>query len=149
MDELKVLLIQNQTNLDRLRARARYLLAVTTSSRLDTHKLYGPYSDFWQDWQEQTDILLSEVKADIQTVASFCLNLKVFIQEKDQLSKGKTSSANTRATEKHIKRITKSACEALCCQTDMFIAIDLRIAEHKELANKLLQVEAIDSLNED
>ncbi len=145
MDSLRSLLIQNQTNLDRLRARARYLFVHISNSNFDTHKQFGPYADFWEDWHDHATSLLSEVKADILATKEFCDELRDFIIFNESGEKVVT----VRTQKKQIKEMTELAEEAIVCQNDMLKMANLRISEHQEFTNKLLLVEAIDSLNED
>lgn len=147
MDDLRSLLIQNQTNLDRLRARARYLFVTISNSDFDTRKQFGPYSEFWEDWHDHAESLLAEVKADTLATVEFCNDLREFIIFN---SNPKTKEAvSPRTKNRQIKEMIELANEAIACQQDMLKMANLRIHEHKEFTNKLLLVEAIDSLNED
>lgn len=145
MDTLRSLLIQNQTNLDRLRARLRYLFLLLNTNEFDTHKLYGPYAEFWDEWQELARMIRDDTRSDTEATIDFVDELRDFILESD--------AAGTKKRGKiYAKRRTEMealAKEALACQRDMIKMADMRIAEHKEFTHRLLLVEAIDGLSDE
>ncbi len=145
MDTLRLLLVQNQTNLDRLRARVRYLHLLIAATDFDTHKQYGPYAEFWDEWHELADSILSDARSDVGATMEFIDELRDFIIYAEALPQKK----QTNVYRKRCSEMDTLAREALVCQRDMLHMADTRIAEHREFTDKLLLVEAIDSLNED
>lgn len=143
MDSLRLLLVQNQNNLDRLRARARYLKNLIFSSNYDTHKQYGPYADFWDEWYEQMQIIFTDLKSDIRATEEFVAELREFIFCIE------VEKRPARGYKKRLSEMNSLSLEAIACQHDMLHIADTQLAEHKEFTHKLLLVEAIDSLNED
>ncbi len=143
MDSLHFLLVQNQNNLDKLRARTRYCSTIIASTRFDTHKQYGPYSDYWEDWLDHAGIILGDLRSDVAATEQFVSEFRdfvIFIQDKSETSK---------VTRKKIEEMRTFATEAIACQLDMIHMADQRIAEHREFTHKLLLVEAIDSSSEE
>lgn len=145
MDTLRSLLIQNQTNLDRLRARLRYLFLLLNTNEFDTHKLYGPYADFWDEWQELAQMILDDTRSDTQATIDFVDELREFIVQ----SEAKPLKKRGKAYTKRCIEMEALAREALACQRDMIKMADMRIAEHREFTDRLLLVEAIDGLSDD
>ncbi len=145
MDTLRSLLIQNQTNLDRLRARARYLFHHLSAAEVDTHKLYGPYSAAWDEWSEETRDILAEVKVDILATQEFVDELREFVESSPH-SKKPTKS---KKKQQYIVEMKTFAEEARLCQLEMINLADARLSEHQELTNKLRLVEALDRLSEE
>ncbi len=145
MDTLRSLLVQNQTNLDRLRARVRYLFLLLHSNELDTHKLYGPYADFWDEWHELTESILADTRSDVAAIIDFVGELRDFIRYAEALPTKK----QTRVYTKRCVEMDALAREAIACQRDMLRMADMRIAEHKEFTDRLLLVESIDGLSDD
>jgi hypothetical protein len=143
MDSLHLLLVQNQNNLDKLRARTRYCSTIIASAQFDTHKQYGPYSDYWEDWLDHAGIILSDLRSDVAATAQFVSELRDFvilIQDTDDKS---------RVRKKRTEEMRSFAMEAIACQLDMIHMADQRINEHREFTHKLLMVEALDGLSED
>ncbi len=145
MDTLRSLLVQNQTNLDRLRARVRYLHRLISTTDFDTHKQYGPYAEFWDEWQELAASILSDARSDVGATMEFIDELRDFIY----YAEAQTNKRKSKVFEKRCAEMDDLAREALVCQRDMLHMADTRIAEHREFTDKLHLVEAIDSLNED
>lgn len=145
MDELQTLLLKSQTNLHRLRTRARYLFSTITRFNHDTHKQFGPYASFWGEWIEQIETLLQDVQSDILITMGFCKELQEFIAFHNSHNLKKM----TKSKAKQMSKMKDLAKEALECQHDMLRMIDFKIMTNKEYANKLMVVETADNLNDD
>lgn len=143
MKSLAMLIVQNQSNLDRLRSRLRYSRAILRKSTLDEHQQYGPYANYWEEWIEQAGFLLEELSSDIATTALFLKEMKGFLED---FNKAKRPTA---AHAKSYVEMQKLAIEALAWQKDMIKITDEKISLHREFTHKLLLVEAIDSIDED
>lgn len=141
MDTLQSLLVQNQNNLDRLRVRSRYARTLLSPAAYDSRRQFGPYADFWDEWYDQAQSLAEDLYSDVRATEEFVAELREF-------TAGATlthSPSPTSTTEEMIA----FAKEAVACQKDMLHMADTRITEHREFTEKLLLVEAIDSLNEE
>jgi hypothetical protein len=145
MDSLRSLLVQNQNNLDRLRARERYFLALLTENQTDVHKQYGPYADFWDEWYRETQQLKDEVRLDVIATNDFVSELREFIIYTDATPRKRTS----KVYKQRFIEMNELAGEALSCQKDMLHIADTRISEHREFTERLLLVEAMDGLSEE
>jgi hypothetical protein len=142
MDELKQLLVLNHNNLDRLRVRSTTCRAKLQSSKNDSRTLYGPYAAYWDEWYEEAESIVADLRSDIAATAHFATELREFIALVD------AETEPHKATELRIQNMQKLAKEAVLCQKDMLSITDERIAEHKAFTHKLLLVEAIDNLDE-
>ncbi len=143
MDSQYLLLVQNQNNLDKLRVRIHYYTNIITSAKFDTHKQYGPYSDYWEEWLDHADLILGELHSDVVSTAQFVSEFRDFIMSiKDTDNKSQTERKRT-------KEMLSFANEAIACQRNMIHMADERISEHREFTHKLMLVEALDSLNDD
>ncbi len=144
MDTLHSLLVQNQGNLDKLRVRilhCRKLLREAEAA--DTERLFGPYSEYWEEWHEQLLAIIDDLHADVTATALFVNELRLFIL---------TTLTRKRITKKHAQEITSMhqlAEEARLCQLDMLHMADEQLAELRDFVQKLILVEVMDSLNED
>jgi hypothetical protein len=145
MDSLRSLLVQNQNNLDRLRARERYLLVLLSKNQTDVHKQYGPYADFWDEWYRETQQLKDEVRLDIIATNDFVGELREFIIYAGSSPKKRMS----KVSKQRFAEMSELAGEALTCQKDMLHIADTRIDEHREFTERLLLVEAMDGLSEE
>jgi len=143
MENLRLLLVQNQNNLDKLKNRARYTSSYLNNAELDTHRQYGPYSSFWDEWLDLTNSMMEDVNSDLAASRSFVLELREFIICLE------ASETETKVLKQRETEMESLAREALECQADMLSMADKRILEHKEFTHKLLLVEAIDSLNDE
>ena len=143
MDSLHLLLIKNQNNLDRLRARTRYCANIIATTKFDTHKQFGPYSDYWEEWLDHADIIFCDLRADVAATAQFVFELREFVMLM-QKTGDRTKAGKKRTAEMH-----SFASEAIACQLDMLHIADQRINEHREFTHKLLLVETLDSLRGD
>ena len=143
MNSLHILLVQNQNNLDKLRARTRYCSNIIAVAKLDTNKQYGSYSDYWEEWLDQADTILRDLRGDVSATAQFVTELREFVILIQSTNK------NTKVGKKRISEMHSFASEAIACQIDMIHMADRRISEHREFTHKLLLVEALDSLSEE
>ncbi len=143
MESLYQLLLKNQTNLDRLRVRARYATDALLLTPPDFHRQYGPFADYWDEWYAETEIMLEEITSDITLTAQFVTELREFI------AVAETKGVRTPNTQKkRYRHMTSIAREALSCQSDMLRLADERVAAHREFTERLYLVEAIDSIDE-
>ncbi len=145
MESLQVLLIKNQTNLDRLRARVSYYTALLALNGIDTHKQYGPYADFWDEWYQETQVMLRDVRSDMIATEGFVSELKSFLKHLEKKPRSRTS----KVLIVRLAEMNELAKEALLCQHDMIHMADERIQEHREFTKRLLLVEAMEGLSED
>ncbi|MEZ4195497.1 MAG: hypothetical protein R3B53_03880 [Candidatus Paceibacterota bacterium] len=143
MKSLAMLIVQNQSNLDRLRSRLRYSRTILRKEVLNEHQQYGPYANYWEEWTTQAEFLLEELTSDIASTVIFIKELKDFLHnyEKDECP--------TKEHQKSYVAMQKLAIEALAWQKDMIKITDEKISLHREFTHKLLLVEAIDSIDED
>lgn len=142
MERLRLLLIQNHSVLDKLRVRGRYCLGAIKSVETDTHRLYGPFSGFWDDWLIEAEEMHDVLKEHIPSTALFLTELREFIEgleAKKRLSKSDTS---------YLKEVTSLTVDKLSEQKALLIELDDRINLHRQITKQLLLVEAIDSLEE-
>ncbi len=143
MERLQRLLLQNQSNLDRLRVRDTYCMTMRRTTVFDFHKQYGPYADYWDQWLSEVSEISADIKSDIAATEQFVDELREFcvatIPERRR----------TTVSKKRIAEMQSVAEEAASCQQDMIHIADQRIAMHREFTEKLLLVEAIDSLNDE
>jgi hypothetical protein len=145
MTTLRSLLVETQTNLDRLRVRERYVKSLIDPTAYDTHRQYGAYAEFWDEWYEQVIEIRDDLQTDVVATAVFVSELREFITYSEATDTDVSLSVLTRRT----KEMTALAKEAVACQKDMLHITDTRLSEHKEFTHKLLLVEALDSLNEE
>ena len=143
MEELRLLLVQNQNNLDKLRVRSLYCLKTVQEVNNDSERLQGAHAEYWEDWQEQLDAIAEDLHADIKATALFVNELREFIIMAESKKR-----ATTRLT-KQITGMLNLAKEAKLCQIDMINMTDEQLLEHRDFTHKLFLVEVIDSLNED
>ncbi len=143
MANLRLLLVQNQNNLDKLRIRAKCLSGYLARTESDTHRQYGPYSTYWDEWLELTTSIMDDVSSDLEASRVFVAELREFII---CLEETKSPSRVLKRREAEMSSLAKEALEV---QLDMLSMADRRIIEHKEFTHKLLLVEAIDNLNEE
>lgn len=142
MNDIRTLLVLNQNNLDKLRARTRYCKSIIASAKFDTQKQYGPYADYWEDWLDHAGTILEDLTADLSATAQFVSELREFIM----LTEAAESSAVNQRRSKEMRSLAR---EAIACQVDMIHMADVRIKEHREFTHKLLLVEAIDNFTDD
>jgi hypothetical protein len=143
MEALRFILVQNQSCLGKLRARGLYCRQAITAVETDSHKQYGPFAGYWDEWLVQAEEINVELLETIGSTTIFLSELKEFIislQYKKKLTKSDTA---------YLKEVTSLAQDKLVEQTELLATIDNRISLHKQLTEKLLLVEAIDNLSDD
>lgn len=143
MESLRSLLIKNQCYLGKLKARSLYCVKAINTVKSDTHKLYGPFSSYWDEWMMQAEEMDEELNESISNTTLFLLELRDFIsnmEEKKRLSK---------ANKSYIIEVKSLTEGKLLEQIDLLRVIDDEINIHKQLTEKLLNVEAIDSLSDE
>ncbi len=144
MDTLQLLLIQNQGNLDKLRGRALHCHRfVRAAEQVDTDRLFGPYSEYWEEWHEQLLVIIDDLHADVTATALFVNELRLFIYNvasKQQLSK---------KFKQEIVSMQQLATEARLCQLDMLHMTDEQLADLRDFTQKLFLFEVMDNLNEE
>lgn len=143
MESLLTLLVQNQSYLGKLRARAIYCVHAISDVEHDSHKQYGPFCGYWDEWMVQAEEMKLDLCDNISATDNFLNELRDFIitiQEKKQLTKSDKS---------YILEVNSLADGKLSEQKELLKTIDDRIAIHKQLTEKLLLVEAIDGLTEE
>ena len=141
MDTLQSLLVQNQNNLDRLRVRSRYARSLLSGAAYDSRRQFGPYADFWDEWYDQARSLADDLCSDVRATEEFVAELRQFTTG--------TVVTHSPSSVSAADEMIAFAKEAVACQKDMLHMADTRITEHREFTQKLLLVEAIDSLNEE
>jgi len=143
MEGLRSLLIRNQSYLGKLRVRALYCTKAITTVESDVHKQYGPFSGYWDEWYIEADEMNQELQDNIVATAVFLLELRDFIATIEQRSK------LTKSDKAYVLEVTSLAEGKLAEQQFIFQSINERIDLHRQLTEKLLMVEAIDSLSDE
>src|SRR3989344_3326477 len=143
MEGLRLLLIKNQSYLGKLRVRALYCASAVTSVESDTHKQYGPFSGYWDAWYIEADEMKQELADNITATGTFLLELRDFIATIEQRKK------LTKSDKSYVFEVTSLAEGKLTEQQDLLLSINERIKLHRQLTEKLLMVEAIDSLSDE
>jgi len=143
MEGLRLLLIKNQSYLGKLRVRALYCTSAITSVESDTHKQYGPFAGYWDEWYVEADEMKQELMDNITATATFLFELRDFIATLEQRQK------LTKSDKSYVLEVTSLAEGKLTEQQDLLHSINERIELHRQLTEKLLMVEAIDSLSDE
>lgn len=143
MERLRLLLIQNQSLLGKLRARALYCGNAISAVALDTHKQYGPFAGYWDEWLIQAEEMKAELSESIIGTALFLEELREFIITLDQKKK------LTRSDTSYLVEVTSLTEGKLVEQNELLESITIRIDTHRQLTEKLRLVEAIDSLSDE
>lgn len=143
MERLRLLLIQNQSLLGKLRARALYCSKAVTAVETDTHKQYGPFAGYWDEWLIQAEEMRAELLESIEGTALFLEELREFIivlEDKKKLTRSDTS---------YLVEVTSLTEGKVTEQLDLLEDINAQIDLHRQLTDKLRLVEAIDSLSDE
>ena len=143
MDRLRLLMVQNQSYLGKLRARAIYCVSATTTVTADFHKHYGAFAGYWDEWYVQAEEMREYLCANIAATDVFLAELWEYmysIESKKRLS---------RADKSYLIEVTSLAEGRLAEQKELLEAINERVRIHREFTEKLLLVEAIDSLGDE
>lgn len=143
MEGLRLLLIKNQSYLGKLRVRALYCASAITTVESDTHKQYGPFSGYWDEWYIEADEMKQELMDSISATSVFLLELRDFIATIEQRQK------LTKSDKSYVLEVTSLAEGKLTEQQDLLFSINERISLHRQLTEKLRLVEAIDSLSDE
>lgn len=143
MESLRSLLIKNQSYLGKLRVRALYCTSAIVSVESDVHKQYGPFSGYWDEWYIEADEMNQELVESISATATFLLELRDFIFSIEQNKK------LTKSDKAYVLEVTSLAEGKLAEQQELLSSINERIELHRQLTEKLLMVEAIDSLSDE
>jgi hypothetical protein len=143
MESLRSLLIKNQSYLGKLRVRALYCTSAIVSVESDTHKQYGPFSGYWDEWYIEADEMNQELRESITATSTFLLELRDFIISVEQNKK------LTKSDKAYVLEVTSLAEGKLIEQQELLSSINERIDLHRQLTEKLLMVEAIDSLSDE
>ncbi len=143
MDNLCSLLVLNQSYLGKLRVRALYCAKAISSVETDSHKQYGPFCGYWDEWQVQAEDMKIELCENISSTNTFLNELRDFIITI------KKKKALTKSDRDYVLEVVSLAEGKLKEQKELLKTINERIDLHKQLTEKLLLVEAIDGLNED
>lgn len=143
MESLRSLLVLNQSHLGKLRARALYCAHAVQTVESDTHKQYGPFAGYWDEWLVQAADMQDELTENISNTAAFLGELREFIltvEDKKRL---------TKSDKNYVLEVTSLAEGKLSEQKNLLTSINERIDLHRQLTEKLLIVEAIDSLSDE
>jgi hypothetical protein len=143
MESLRSLLVLNQSYLGKLRARSLYCARAVVSVESDTHKQYGPFAGYWDEWFIEVAEIQEEIKESITNTSAFLFELRDFIltvEEKKRL---------TKCDKNYVLEVTSLADGKLVEQKELLDSINERISLHRQLTEKLLLVEAIDSLSDE
>lgn len=133
-------MVKNQSYLGKLRARALYCGSAILTVESDTHKQYGPFAGYWDEWVIQAEEMNEELKDNIDNTNYFLTELRDFIvtlEQKKKLSK---------SDQAYILEVASLTEGKLVEQQELLKSIDEEISIHRQLTEKLLMVEAIDSL---
>jgi hypothetical protein len=136
-------MVKNQSYLGKLRARSLYCASAIHTVESDTHKQYGPFAGYWDEWVIQAEEMNDELKENISNTSYFLTELRDFIltlELKKKLSKSEQA---------YILEVTSLAEGKLNEQQELLKSIDEEIFIHRQLTEKLMMVEAIDSLDDD
>jgi hypothetical protein len=143
MERLRLLLIKNQSHLGKLRVRALYCVSAITTVESDIHKQYGPFAGYWDEWYIEADGMKQELADNITATATFLLELRDFIVTIEQRKR------LTKSDKSYVLEVTSLAEGKLVEQEELLYSINERINLHRQLTEKLLMVEAIDSLSDE
>ena len=143
MDSLRLLLVKNQNNLDRLWLRANYCHTMWKRVEYDFHKQYGPYAEAWDEWHDQITELSELVGEDLDVTRQFIEELRNFIMI------AQTRKRRTASFKLSCQKMQALAQVSLNCQQEMLAAIDTRIINNREFTKHLLLVESVDGMSED
>jgi hypothetical protein len=143
MEGLRLLLVKNQSYLGKLRVRALYCTSAIGTVESDTHKQYGPFSGYWDEWYIEADEMNQELRDSITATAVFLLELRDFVATIEQRKR------LTKSDKSYVLEVTSLAEGKLVEQQDLLQSINERIELHRQLTEKLLMVEAIDSLSDE
>ena len=143
MESLRFLLIQNQSYLGKLRARAFYCVQAIKSTQTDTHKQYGPFCGYWDDWTMQAEDMKLELCDNIIVNTNFLTDLREFIVTIE----GRKSLRKD--DKEFIEEVKSLASDKLAQQKELLDSINERINIHKQLTEQLMLVEAIDGLGDE
>lgn len=143
MDTLQSLLIQNQSNLDKLRARVLCCRQLERAASELEDRLDGPFSEYWEEWLLQLETIMQDLQDDVSATALFVIELREF----HGLYSSRKRLSKLQKAELH--NMLQLAEEARLCQLDMLHLTDQQIADHKDFTQKLYLVEVMESLNED
>jgi hypothetical protein len=132
---LMALVIKNQTNLDRMRARLRQLRDMKKHIALDTERQLGAYAEYWEQYQELLAADEVEFRADILVIKNFVDQLHEYI------AAAKSSTKNQ--SESDCSMIDLSE-EMLQCEQDMIQQMDRSLQTAREYAVHIQAVEASD-----
>ena len=133
----------NQSSLGKLRARAIYCAQAIQDVEHDTHKQYGPFAGYWDEWVVQAEEMRVDLVESIGATSIFLTELLEFIltiEDKKRLTKGDL---------KYIEEVRALATGKLAEQQELLRTISEEISLHKELTKKINLVETIDSLEDE
>ena len=143
MESLRSLLILNQSHLGKLRARVIYCAQAVQDAQQDSHKQYGPFAGYWDEWVIQAEEMRVDLCTSIGGTSIFLTELLEFIltiEDKKRL---------TKSDLKYIKEVHALALGKLAEQKELLQSIHEQILLHKELTKKINLVETIDSLGDE
>lgn len=143
MDTLQSLLIQNQSNLDKLRVRVLRCRQLERAAANLEERLDGPFSEYWEEWSIQLETIALDLQDDVTATALFVIELRQF---QEQCLRRKRFS---KLQKIELQNMLQLAEEARLCQLDMLHLTDQQITEHRDFTQKLYLVEVMESLNED
>ncbi len=142
MESLRLLLVKNHSLLDRLRVRLSYSVSAVRMVESDTHKQYGPFAGFWDEWMIEAKEMEEILEEHVANTSLFLAELRDFIatlESKKRLLKSDVS---------YLREVTSLTTDKLTEQSDLLYELNERILLHKQVVRQLLLVEAIDSLEE-
>lgn len=143
MESLRSLLVQNQSHLGKLRARALYCAQATKEVEQDFHKQYGPFAGYWDEWLIQAEEMKMDLCDSIGATQIFLTELLEFIltiEDKKKLTKSDLA---------YIEEVRLLAIGKLAEQKELLYSIHEQIILHKDLTKKINLVETIDSLGDE
>jgi hypothetical protein len=139
---LRLLLIQNHSILSKLTARRIYCESSIRAVKSDTHRQFGPFSSFWDEWYLEACEIRALLDEHVPNTALFLVELREFLVElekKKRLSKSDVS---------YLAEVTSLTTDRLKDQKELLSELDERIYLHRQVTKQLMLVEAIDSLEE-
>lgn len=143
MESLRSLLVKNQSYLGKLRARAIYCNSAIKEAEADFHKQYGPFAGYWDEWMIQAEEMRQDLHDNIVVTDEFLGELLDFI------SALQVKKRPTKTDKSYQEEVTSLAKDKLVQQEELLKVIDERLAIHKDLAEQLHLVDAMDGLGDE
>jgi hypothetical protein len=133
MSTLAELLVKNQNNLDRMRARLRYLRLEMADYERDIHRQYGPQCEHWTLWYDSVLEGRREVYANVVSTKQFVDQLRDFVDVNERRGSHTPSVRYT----KSMNTMCALAHEMCECEANILHRIDERISLLRTTADQI------------